>query len=464
MLCNMRKKILFVLLCAALLVGSIFGLHASPAHAIINIDSATRIGNGEDLWEGNGVNDEVANELYDKLFGGQDEVEYIKQNGAYDYETYGKDSPNEEMRDIPYYVVPATTINANIGNDRYGLSLTLGGVDWMVTSLTLADIGGKKNQVIATLFYFSSEVYVNSTTYAPSLNVQGNNMYSSSQLRKTLLEREDLAMFSKGSFAENYLVQPKYITYQHTETMVRRYGLTGTNCPNDALGAMPSGWGNTEYPEPSFEYQGAFDTPVRYDAWGEDYIWIPSITETGSKEVRNSIWQLTIDQLITGQVAHWLRSGSNGYDYRYAMQLAPNDVRKMDRTSNNKGVLRYAVHLNLSAIPRCEHEYGEWQTTTPATHTTAGERTSTCGKCGKTRTEEIPASTDAHTWDGGVITSAPTCSVAGSVTYTCLEDSSHTKTEVVPVDPDAHNAVTDPRRAAKLYGGRQNRGQSLLAV
>ena len=101
MLCNMRKKILFVLLCAALLVGSIFGLHASPAQGVTNTDYATRIGDGAELWDENGFNDDVIVDLYDKLFGGQNAVDFIKTNGTYDYETYGKNSPNVEMRDIP---------------------------------------------------------------------------------------------------------------------------------------------------------------------------------------------------------------------------------------------------------------------------------------------------------------------------------------------------------------------------
>ena len=155
------------------------------------------------------------------------------------------------------------------------------------------------------------------------------------------------------------------------------------------------------------------------------------------------IWQLSLQQLLCNN-NYYLRSGPCSQDYKYLTVGTSTDFNILLGSPASTAAFRPAVHLNLSAIPRCEHEYGEWQTTTPATHTTAGERTSTCGKCGKTRTEEIPASTDAHTWNDGVITSAPTCSVAGSVTYTCLEDSSHTKTEAVPVDPDAHTVVIDP--------------------
>ena len=167
-----------------MLVGSIFGLHASPAQGVTNTDYATRIGDGAELWDENGFNDDVIVDLYDKLFGGQNAVDFIKTNGTYDYETYGKNSPNVEMRDIPYYVVPASTLNANVEND-YGLVLTLGGLEWMVASLTLADIDGKKDQVIATLYYanVSSRWYA---THSPTqlTNVQGANMYSSDNLQQ----------------------------------------------------------------------------------------------------------------------------------------------------------------------------------------------------------------------------------------------------------------------------------------
>ncbi len=91
-----------------------------------------------------------------------------------------------------------------------------------------------------------------------------------------------------------------------------------------------------------------------------------------------------------------------------------------------------------------------WDTgieTTPATHTTKGERTYTCTAigCGATRTEDIDkleghtygdwikvdelthkkvcacndTVTEAHTWDDGVVTTDPTYTSTGEKTYTC---------------------------------------------
>ena len=46
----------------------------------------------------------------------------------------------------------------------------------------------------------------------------------------------------------------------------------------------------------------------------------------------------------------------------------------------------------------CNHVWGEWTETKPATHTEKGLKTRTCLICGATQEEEIPANADDHTW------------------------------------------------------------------
>ncbi len=111
------------------------------------------------------------------------------------------------------------------------------------------------------------------------------------------------------------------------------------------------------------------------------------------------------------------------------------------------------------------HNWGEGAVTKPATHTEAGVKTYTCSECGATKTEEIPAEvdnhtygdwykldddthrkdcacgdfeTDIHNWDGGVVTTAATHTTDGVMTYTCSECNG-TKTEVIPAKVDDHN-------------------------
>lgn len=47
-----------------------------------------------------------------------------------------------------------------------------------------------------------------------------------------------------------------------------------------------------------------------------------------------------------------------------------------------------------------------------------------------------------HTWDNGLITVAPTCAKTGIKVYTCTQDSSHTRTEVIPATGN-HTPVID---------------------
>ncbi len=103
------------------------------------------------------------------------------------------------------------------------------------------------------------------------------------------------------------------------------------------------------------------------------------------------------------------------------------------------------------------HTWNNGETTTPASHVQEGVKTYTCIVCGETKTESIPKTTDhgfgswekhdetnhkhscacgevqyeAHKWNSGVITTAPTCKDSGIKTYSCIE-CGETKTEVVP--------------------------------
>ena len=108
---------------------------------------------------------------------------------------------------------------------------------------------------------------------------------------------------------------------------------------------------------------------------------------------------------------------------------------------------------------KAEHMWDGGVVTTAATCTEAGEKTYTCTVCSATKTEVIAATGHSyakewssdnthhwheatcehtgekdgyaeHTWDGGTVTTAATCTEAGEKTYTCTVCSA-TKTEVI---------------------------------
>ncbi|MDE5788936.1 MAG: hypothetical protein K2H78_00820 [Clostridia bacterium] len=302
------------------------------------IANAVKAGNLDELWDStaNEFSGAVLEDLEEKLFGDDDPVTYIKANDT-EYSTTGS------------YVVPASTLNAKVGDATYGLILKLGGMEWMATSLTLADLpDGTTDNVILTL-YLSSPYKTNSVFYTSESTAKGNNMYSASTIRSNLLSWSDFNLFSDGSttdsFASKYLVQPKNINYQQNETAVGRDASITTHYPNEALGALSSDWASGINYQPSDEIRGE-----RYDAWGEDYIWLPSITETGISNLLNTgcIWKLSNEQRkFTGGTgyAYWRSGYRDNYKYAHMMESAGTANGSMITA---RGV-RPAIHLNLTA-------------------------------------------------------------------------------------------------------------------
>ena len=355
---NSLIVVMTVIVFALSLIATAFFAFPDRVSALADPSSATQIGGGAELYDRDSgdFNGDVVSDLVDKLFGYKDPVEYIKTNGAGDWETYGKNSPSA-LAGEQYYVVPASTINSRISDETKrdnGFVITLGGLEWMVASLTLADTDKGKDNVIATLYLANSQ---GKGQYYPShTDAKGINSYSRSIIRNNVLLNKDNTtwnMFSQGgadSFAEKYLVQPKNIKYQQTETILGRQD-GWNNCPNDALSDLPSGWHNKFVSNP-YKPMDEFDGH-RYDEWGSDYIWLPSITETGASNVAatSSIWNLSDVQRgynSSESVLSWLRSGSYYY-YLDAWNLQVSGANSSNYVYNTNGV-RPALHLNLSAI------------------------------------------------------------------------------------------------------------------
>ena len=97
---------------------------------------------------------------------------------------------------------------------------------------------------------------------------------------------------------------------------------------------------------------------------------------------------------------------------------------------------------------RCESSYDDeyvdatdhaWDecVVTPPTCEKEGYTTYTCVSCGDSYVdEETKVPPTDHDWNEGVVTIEPGCETAGEKTYTCKNDSSHTKTEEIPAQHD----------------------------
>ena len=262
-------------------------------------------------------------------------------------------------------------------NGGKDIVVTLGGMDWIVASVS-DDTDGN---TVASLWLANSTDNQQWSTWSSS-NVRLDypcTMYSSSYIRALLLDgnSEDASgnavsvkhsvsggasltsyvrdasydypytLFNDTSANDNitdYIVKPAKIKYQSSENYLN-YG-SSTTLPNDAYGT-PRGTVNCQ---PGFDFRGK-DT---YTDWAYDYIWIPSVTETGFQATdSNGIWKMSVSQRAnTKNYAYWYRSAFSGDASKVCAYADEGSgyVADSDADVNNYYAVRPAFHLNLTKI------------------------------------------------------------------------------------------------------------------
>ena len=380
------SKTFSICLLALVLVVALILFSVSPVFALTATNnSAYKAGNGAELWNNNTrtFNQTVLKDIQTKIFGTENPVSYIKEN-----------TDAKELASSGSYVLPASKINEKIGNVDNGMVVTLGGKKWMVACFTLADTPTSKNNVVMTLYLADNEgasrysLHDVNTSSNDSVN-RGINMYSASEVRKQLLTGDNWSMFSRGYFADEYLVQPKYIGYQVNQKREGRDN--GDNLKNESVaiidgvkwfsgnnydwhnggenGAAGAGFGNAAAGKHTpYRTDEVFDG-ARYDDWGNDTIWLPSMTEVGALQEGSNpgysyipndcVWKLSQNQRkhtgtksdgtvgTTTDSWSWFRSGFD-YDYNNATVLGASGSEQGHWVHCPYGV-RPALHLNLSS-------------------------------------------------------------------------------------------------------------------
>ena len=245
------------------------------------------------------------------------------------------------------------------------IAVTFGGLDWTVTHLT-QDVNGN---VVVTLWLgasadmqawslwqsdhpeydYPSNMYSTSYIRAKALNSGGcgyvedvaHAQGASKGLNQSLPQNADheYAIFTmsgvRGSVT-SHLVRPRDLAYQSSETM-RTFNTAWHTCPNEAYGTPDS----ASYYNASMNYS-AKDF---YDEWADDYIWLPSIAETGYSGI-SGIWNLSSAQR-SNAAGSWLRTGND---------TSADDVCALDAGGSPSTLLagsgscaaRPALHLNLT--------------------------------------------------------------------------------------------------------------------
>ena len=256
----------------------------------------------------------------------------------------------------------ATNIRSNNGGSD--IVLTMDGQQWTVTHLTK----DSSDNTILTLWQASSESthqwnqwYRNSVAIEYPSNIYGTSYIRSQALNigsdyvetdnatslteSTQSSTHEYARLTmpdvKGSLT-NFIVKPSAVDYQATQNnnIGGTIGSVKYTLPNEAYDT-PSGtlkWG------PSF---ATLPSKAGYDAWKDDYIWLPSLTETGKGGGITGIWALSNNQR-SNSIASWLRSGA-GANAHYAYYLAETGSANGATTFVNNYAVRPAFHLNLTA-------------------------------------------------------------------------------------------------------------------
>ena len=237
------------------------------------------------------------------------------------------------------------------------VTVTFGGMEWNVTHLTQDNNG---NTIVTFWLASSSEViqYNPWTANAPTL-AYPCNMYSTSLIRAQALNSggcgyvatqgastlTPIAQDAEHTYAKftmtgiqgsltKYIVAPINVAYQETET-IRSYYTSWNTCPNEAWGTPASA---------SYSSNMNYSGKSYYTQWASDYIWLPSLAETGASDI-TGIWNLSESQR-SNSVNTWLRTGYYPNSLN-SCSLYENGTSSDLRTTYELAV-RPAMHFNLT--------------------------------------------------------------------------------------------------------------------
>lgn len=107
----------------------------------------------------------------------------------------------------------------------------------------------------------------------------------------------------------------------------------------------------------------------------------------------------------------------------------------------NKEAHKWSVNGTVTVEPTCVSQ---------------GEITYSCDNYGCLSVDKrvLSIDADAHKWDNGTLIQIATCSSEGLIEYCCIYSSLHKRTEQIPVDSDAHKALTETRNYVAATCGK----------
>ncbi len=310
-----------------------------------------------------------------EIYKGVDSVNNIKhfagENLSKLYEAIGgSNSTYASIDNILLSSSEITSDNIRSFNGGKDVVVSFGGLEWTVTHLTKDRAG---NAVVTLWLAHSADTHQwNRWFNDNTIMAYPSNVYGTSYLRADALNIGSPYVASGGatSLANNvsqnashkfaaftmplltnsvtdFLVTPAEIAYQETENQTAGGNIGDVNytLPNEAYGT-PTGtvrW----YSSGANINMSTLPSKVGYSSWKDDYIWLPSVTETGYNSTYSGIWRLSNNQRSNSNYT-WLRSGRHHQaGGAYGLVLDGNSCSTY-RISNAYSV-RPALHLNLTA-------------------------------------------------------------------------------------------------------------------
>ena len=385
---------LAVLLCAMLALSTAFLIPDKTANAARNTSGGywTIIGSQtNELYMGTNpekpFNGDLLSELY-KALTGEDTIEGVET--ALSSSSNEDDNGNKFLTSNDFRTQQSGASGASTGKN---VSVWLGGFKWDATYLTTSTKGdivldlwlSSDNTLLETL----KSKWANNYGDKPGYDYPGN-MYSTSYIRNvtlnaggyesklndaknnTIIDEETKPdagnEFIRFTMANDtyqtkdgknvtltdsliyYIVTPANMSYQKGEYSIKGASGSGSNIqgefnlPNDAWD-KPAAPGNGS----NYGYGSGFNYTEKdkYGDWKNDYLWLPSMAETGrSAQGVCGIWKANDNLRANGiQLGIWLRSGLNYADK--AVFLTHAGVQSYNAV-NNEYTVRPAIHFNLT--------------------------------------------------------------------------------------------------------------------
>ena len=261
-------------------------------------------------------------------------------------------------------------------NGSQDIVVTFGGYEWTVTHLTQ----DRNNNTIVTLWRTqSSDMSKFNLWESSEPGTYPSNMYSTSYLRASALNSggcgyiekygdttltqepqsasHPYARFTMGTVNDangnnmsltQYLIRPRDVAYQETETIVALPGALSDGwytCQNEGYGVLSTERYSQNDQKWNYSETNANGAKPHYTDWADDYLWLPSVAETGYASLAG-IWALSNNQLSNGSNSMWVRT-SDYYGAQNMRSLSASGGKSYTTVQTTQAV-RPALHLNLT--------------------------------------------------------------------------------------------------------------------